>query len=193
MVVFQLILTSLRMPPERRHNFPHYGSLTLPLDPVRYLHLDLRRRARSGLPAAILQEHVCQGMSGGVLSVSVPGEPLFRTVGNDATFYRPHTQLPKHSIYSGASVEPFDGMGLLYLFHMALQQAGERLRRCQHCPTLFVQARRKQRFCTRACQQVAVMRELRSRDPSKEKKRVGHDKIDGKGRSIPQRKGRGGA
>ena len=91
MVVFQLTLTSLRMPPERRYNFPHYVSLTLSLDPLRHLHLDLRRLARPGLQEAVRQEHLCQECLGEYCQYQYHGEPLFRTVGNDSTFYRPPT------------------------------------------------------------------------------------------------------
>jgi hypothetical protein len=79
----------VRMPQESWYNFPHDAPLALSPDSVRYLHLDLRRLAKPGLHTAVRQEHVCSGMSGGVLPVSLPGEPLFRTVGNDSTLYRP--------------------------------------------------------------------------------------------------------
>lgn len=69
----------------------------------------------------------------------------------------------KHSIYTGMYVEPFNGKGLLQFFHLSLQNAGVRLMQCPHCSALFVQARRKQRFCNRDCQQVASMRTLRYR------------------------------
>lgn len=69
----------------------------------------------------------------------------------------------KERIYLGEIVEPFDGQGLLYLLILALRHAGDRLRYCNHCLTLFVQARLKQRFCKRTCQQVASMRELRGK------------------------------
>ena len=71
----------------------------------------------------------------------------------------------KERIYVGEFVEPFDGKGLLYLLILALRHAGDRLRYCEHCSTLFVQARRKQRFCTRQHQQVASMRDLRATPP----------------------------
>jgi len=80
--------------------------------------------------------------------------------------FRPRLPAPspfKHTIYIDESVEPYHGKGLLYLFFLALKSAGDRLRPCLHCSTLFVQARRKQRFCKRTCQQVASMRELRDR------------------------------
>ena len=70
----------------------------------------------------------------------------------------------KERIYLGEIVEPFDEQGLLYLFILALRHAGDRLRYCKHCPSLFVQARRKQRFCKKACQQVASMRALRVKE-----------------------------
>ncbi|NOT21755.1 MAG: hypothetical protein HOP22_03380 [Nitrospiraceae bacterium] len=79
----------------------------------------------------------------------------------------------KERIYFGEFVEPFDGKGLLYLLTLALRHAGDRLRYCKHCSTLFVQARRKQRFCKRECQQVASMRALRmiEREARKTKRR----------------------
>lgn len=77
----------------------------------------------------------------------------------------------KERIYFGEFVESFDGKGLLYLLILALRQAGDRLRYCKHCSTLFVQARRKQQFCKRECQQVASMRELRERRMKEQKAR----------------------
>ena len=77
----------------------------------------------------------------------------------------------KERIYVGEFVEPFDGKGLLYLLVLALRHAGDRLRYCKHCSTLFVQARRKQQFCKRECQQVASMRELRDRRMKEQKAR----------------------
>ena len=68
----------------------------------------------------------------------------------------------KESLYLGEIVEPFDGQGLLYLFILALRHAGDRLRYCNHCSSLFVQARRKQRFCKRECQQAARTRSSRA-------------------------------
>lgn len=69
----------------------------------------------------------------------------------------------KHNLYIGEHVEPFDGKGLLYLFFEALKGAGDRLRICPHCSARCVQTIRKQRFCGRACQQVASMRALRDK------------------------------
>ena len=41
---------------------------------------------------AVRQEHVCSGSaSASIASISTTNEPLFRTVGNDSTFYRPPT------------------------------------------------------------------------------------------------------
>lgn len=77
----------------------------------------------------------------------------------------------KEPIYVGEFVEPFDGKGLLYLLILALRHAGDRLRYCKHCSTLFVQARRKQQFCKRECQQVASMRELRNKRMKEQKAR----------------------
>lgn len=82
---------------------------------------------------------------------------------------RPPTPF-KHNIYIGEHVDPSDGKGLLYQFFLALKGAGDRLRPCPHCSTLFVQARTKQRFCTRVCQQVAFMRALRARPPIKKER-----------------------
>ena len=78
----------------------------------------------------------------------------------------------KEPIYVGEFVEPFDGKGLLYLLILALRHAGDRLRYCKHCSTLYVQARRKQQFCKRKCQQVASMRELRDRRMKKREARM---------------------
>ena len=77
----------------------------------------------------------------------------------------------KERIYLGEIVEPFDEQGLLYLFILALRHAGDRLRYCKHCSTLFVQARRKQQYCTRQHQQVASMRVLRARPPKEREAR----------------------
>lgn len=87
---------------------------------------------------------------------------------------RPSTPF-KHNIFIGEHVDPSDGKGLLYQFFLALKGAGDRLRPCPHCSTLFVQARRKQRFCGRVCQQVAFMRALRARPPIK--KRTSGEKV----------------
>jgi hypothetical protein len=46
---------SLRTPREGGYNFP-YGSLAFAVDPVRYLHLDLRK---PGLQTAVCQERLC--------------------------------------------------------------------------------------------------------------------------------------
>ena len=63
----------VKTPPERRYNVPHDAPLALPIDPVWHVDLDLRRLARPSLHTALCQEHVYQGMSGGILPVSVPG------------------------------------------------------------------------------------------------------------------------
>jgi hypothetical protein len=57
---------SLWMPPESRYNFPYDATLALSPDSELYLHLDLRRLARSGLQAVVRQEQVCSGMPGRV-------------------------------------------------------------------------------------------------------------------------------
>ena len=77
----------------------------------------------------------------------------------------------KYNIFIGELVEPFDGKGLLYLLFESLKDAGDRLRYCKHCSTLFVQARRKQQFCTRQHQQVASMRALRAIQPKEREAR----------------------
>jgi len=82
---------------------------------------------------------------------------------------RPTTPF-KRNIYIGEHVDPFNGKGLLYLFFEALRGAGDRLKQCPHCSARFVQARRKQRFCGRACQQVASMRALRARPTIKKER-----------------------
>ena len=80
------------MPPARRYNFPHNVPLTLPFDPVRHLstwtyegwqgQAYKRGYAKSTFARECLREY-CQ--------YQYQGEPLFRTVGNDATFYCPPT------------------------------------------------------------------------------------------------------
>ena len=64
--------------------------------------------------------------------------------------FRPGSKLP-YSILVGEHVDPLHGKGLLYLFFLALQYAGDRLRECPQCATLFVQARRKQQVCSSRC------------------------------------------
>jgi hypothetical protein len=76
--------------------------------------------------------------------------------------FLPGSKLP-YSIITGKYVEPLHGKGLLYLFFEALEGAGDRLRQCPYCATLFVQVRRKQRFCTRQHQAIVAMRDLRAR------------------------------
>lgn len=76
----------------------------------------------------------------------------------------------KYSVYSGERTGVFNGKGLILLFGRALERSGGRLRHCDHCSKLFVQARPKQRFCTRECQQVAAMRDLRARQKTKAEK-----------------------
>ena len=74
----------------------------------------------------------------------------------------------KHPLYFGESVEPDHGKGLLYLFYLALKGAGDRLRQCRHCTALFVQARRKQQFCTARCRVRALRtRQQKERDGGK--------------------------
>jgi hypothetical protein len=62
MVVFRPI-PPLRTLPRGRYHSPHDVPLALPVDPVWHLHLDLRRLARPGLPAAVRPEHIHQGAS----------------------------------------------------------------------------------------------------------------------------------
>lgn len=76
----------------------------------------------------------------------------------------------KYSVYSGERAEVFEGKGLILLFGRTLERSGGRLRHCNHCSNLFVQARPKQRYCTRECQQVAAMRDFRRRQMVKAEK-----------------------
>jgi len=62
----------VKTPPERRYNVPHDAPLDLPVNPVWHVDLDLRRLARTNLHMVLCQEHGFQGMSGGILPVSVP-------------------------------------------------------------------------------------------------------------------------
>lgn len=78
----------------------------------------------------------------------------------------PGSKLP-YRIIIGEPVEPYHGKGLLYLFYLALKGAGDRLRQCPHCATLFVQARRKQQFCAPRCR----MRGLRARQQKERERR----------------------
>ena len=70
---------------------PRYGALALSVDPVRHLHLDLRRLARPGLQRQYAKSTFARECLGEYCQYQYQGEPLFRTVGNDATFYRPPT------------------------------------------------------------------------------------------------------
>jgi len=79
------------MPPEGRYNFRHYGPVPLSFDPVRHLpwtyqgwqgQVYTRQYPENKFVQECLREY-CQ--------YEYQGEPLFRTVGNDATFYRPPT------------------------------------------------------------------------------------------------------
>lgn len=105
--------------------------------------------------------------------------------------FRPGSKLP-YSIIIGELVEPYHGKGLLYLFFLALKGAGDRLRQCPHCTTLFVQARRKQRFCTSQHQQVASMRDLRARRTrEREARKMARDKRRRDARTLHTRAKKG--
>lgn len=73
-----------------------------------------------------------------------------------------------YSLVSSEPIEPYNGKGLLYLFYLTLKGAGDRLRKCPHCPALFVQARRKQEYCSTRCR----VRALRARSPKKREQRT---------------------
>ena len=86
--------TSLRASLKRRYNFPYYGPLTLSLL-IRFGtstwtyegwqgRVYQRSYAKSTFSRECLREY-CQ--------YQYQGEPLFRTVGNDSTFYRPPTTI----------------------------------------------------------------------------------------------------
>lgn len=86
--------------------------------------------------------------------------------------FRPGSKLP-YSIIIGEPVEPYHGKGLLYLFFLALKGAGDRLRQCPHCPALFVQARRKQQFCSPRCRTRDMRaRQLKEREARKTNRHV---------------------
>ena len=80
--------------------------------------------------------------------------------------FRPGSKLPYSHIVS-EHVDPLHGKGVLYLFFLALKDAGDRLRQCRHCTALFVQARRKQQFCAPRCR----TRDLRARRQKERKQR----------------------
>ena len=78
-----------------------------------------------------------------------------------------------YSIVSSEPVEPYNGKGLLYLFYLALKGAGDRLRQCPPCATLFVQARQKQRFCSPRCRTRDMRaRQLKEREARKTNRHV---------------------
>jgi|CXWL01.1.fsa_nt_gi hypothetical protein len=83
--------------------------------------------------------------------------------------FRPGATLP-YSILIGEHVEPLHGKGLLYQFFLALKSAGDRLRQCQHCATLFVQARRKQQVCSSRCRTRASRARQKERAARKTKR-----------------------
>src|SRR5881397_1266396 len=58
-----------------------YGSLALSVDPLRHLHLDLRRLARPALHTPVRQNHHCPRVSGRILPISVPGGAVVQDRG----------------------------------------------------------------------------------------------------------------
>lgn len=94
--------------------------------------------------------------------------PFHLTVGIQLPrFFKDPDPNPPFAIATGEHVGPGNGQGVIYLFAKAVRCAGDRLRCCERCSALFVQARRKQRYCSRDCQQVASMRNLRARPKTK--------------------------
>ena len=72
----------MRMPPGRQYNFPHYAPLALSVDPVR-----TSPWTYEGWQGQVYTWQYAMS----TFSREYQGEPLFRTVGNDSTFYRPPT------------------------------------------------------------------------------------------------------
>ncbi len=71
----------------------------------------------------------------------------------------------KDEVYAGEWVEPTNGQGLLHVMGKLLKEkefAGK-VERCasDECQEPFLQSKRTQRYCSRACQSVAVMRGIR--------------------------------
>ena len=106
-------------------------------------------------------------------------EPFTLNTAIELPRFRPGASHPsKHTHFFVEYVEPLNGKGLLYQFFLALKGASDRLRQCQHCTTLFVQARRKQIFCASRCR----TRYLRARQEKEREERKTR-------RQLRQRKG----
>ncbi len=74
------------------------------------------------------------------------------------------TKFPRHTIYRGETTEPKDMFtGLVRHFATLSEQYCDHVRRCPHCRDVFLQFRRQQRYCTRDCQSVAVMKARRAK------------------------------
>jgi hypothetical protein len=69
---------------------------------------------------------------------------------------------PRYTIYRGETTEPDDMFtGLLRHLATLAETYCDHVRRCPHCGSVFLQFRRQQRYCTRGCQSVAVMKKQR--------------------------------
>jgi uncharacterized protein YecE (DUF72 family) len=79
------------MPPEGRYNFRHYGPVPLSFDPVRHLPWTYQGWQGQVYTRQYPENKFVQKCLGEYCQYEYQGEPLFRTVGNDATFYRPPT------------------------------------------------------------------------------------------------------
>jgi uncharacterized protein YecE (DUF72 family) len=79
------------MPPEGRYNFRHYGPVPLSFDPVRHLRWTYHGWQGQVYTRQYPENKFVQDCLGEYCQYEYQGEPLFRTVGNDATFYRPPT------------------------------------------------------------------------------------------------------
>jgi hypothetical protein len=86
--------------------------------------------------------------------------------GQTRFVYMPHqNNLPdtvlKKQVYSGDSVEPFEGQGLLYHLSRLLELVGLSILRCPYCTQVFLRARADAEHCSRSCQANAHARRQR--------------------------------
>jgi len=77
--------------PEGRYNFRHYGPVPLSFDPVRHLLWTYQGWQGQVYTRQYPENKFVQECLGEYCQYEYQGEPLFRTVGNDATFYCPPT------------------------------------------------------------------------------------------------------
>jgi hypothetical protein len=77
------------MPPEWLYNFRHYGPVPLSFDPVRHLRWTYQGWQGQVYTRQYPENKFVQDCLGEYCQYEYQGELLFRTVGNDVTFYCP--------------------------------------------------------------------------------------------------------